>query len=289
VTGALTCSVAFADYEVMEAVRVAWRRLGEILVARGLITERDVARALAVQGQTGKRLGETLVELGLISPSQLSDAFVEQQGAGAVKEAGLFSGLWAAVREGHRDEGPGIAAGEHTPLQAGGVTRPGLPVDASNSVSARAGLERTDSKQVGGAADIVHEQAPDELSLEPQLGRPGQLAQIGEREPQVTTPQDQGTHRVEDGAELGTRSEQAEHELAVARLEAARTRAEESLENAQAELADMRARNDEPTPEIQTQLEEALALLLIARSEYELTSARLAETKRHSGAAVTGD
>ncbi len=44
----------------MEAARVPWRRLGEVLVGRGLITEQELERALAEQASTGERLGEIL-------------------------------------------------------------------------------------------------------------------------------------------------------------------------------------------------------------------------------------
>ena len=44
------------------------RSIGEILIARRMVTEHDVASARAIQRKTGrhKRLGETLIEMGLI-------------------------------------------------------------------------------------------------------------------------------------------------------------------------------------------------------------------------------
>jgi type IV pilus assembly protein PilB len=47
------------------------RRLGDLLVAEGLITEDQLAQALAQQKETGDKLGSTLVRLGLINEEQL--------------------------------------------------------------------------------------------------------------------------------------------------------------------------------------------------------------------------
>jgi general secretion pathway protein E len=47
------------------------RRLGEELIARGMIREADLANALALQGQNGGLLGLNLVRLGAVSEAQL--------------------------------------------------------------------------------------------------------------------------------------------------------------------------------------------------------------------------
>jgi type IV pilus assembly protein PilB len=47
-------------------------RLGELLVAEGLISADDLDRGLESQRATGLRLGETLVEMGLIAPIDLA-------------------------------------------------------------------------------------------------------------------------------------------------------------------------------------------------------------------------
>ncbi|MGA2472532.1 MAG: ATPase, T2SS/T4P/T4SS family, partial [Acidimicrobiales bacterium] len=44
---------------------------GSLLIRRGLVSEDDVAQALAVQDQTGKRIGETLVEMGALNQREL--------------------------------------------------------------------------------------------------------------------------------------------------------------------------------------------------------------------------
>lgn len=55
-------------------------RIGEMLVARGLVTEHDVAAALERQRSTGRRLGETLFEMGAISSFDLAAVLADRQG-----------------------------------------------------------------------------------------------------------------------------------------------------------------------------------------------------------------
>ncbi len=56
----------------------ARRRLGDIFVERGLISEDQLRHALAYQGETGGRLGEILVELGFITRIALAGVITEQ-------------------------------------------------------------------------------------------------------------------------------------------------------------------------------------------------------------------
>lgn len=56
------------------------RRLGEILVARGLLTEAELATALAEQEGSGRMFGEVVVSLGLLTSSAVADALGEQRG-----------------------------------------------------------------------------------------------------------------------------------------------------------------------------------------------------------------
>ncbi|HEX6724771.1 MAG TPA: hypothetical protein VF073_05965 [Gaiella sp.] len=56
----------------------SWRRLGEIFVERGFVTQEELDDALARQRQTGERLGEALVALGVISKFELAGALAEQ-------------------------------------------------------------------------------------------------------------------------------------------------------------------------------------------------------------------
>ena len=54
--------------------------LGEVLVARGVVTEAQVATALKQQAGSGKRLGEVLVEMGALDERGLVDALADYFG-----------------------------------------------------------------------------------------------------------------------------------------------------------------------------------------------------------------
>lgn len=54
------------------------RRIGEILVERGLVRAADIANALELQAQTGGLIGLNLVRLGAISENQLLEVLSEQ-------------------------------------------------------------------------------------------------------------------------------------------------------------------------------------------------------------------
>jgi type IV pilus assembly protein PilB len=56
----------------------AKRRLGDIFVERGLISDEQLQEALAVQRDTGGRLGEILVELGFVTRVALAGVITEQ-------------------------------------------------------------------------------------------------------------------------------------------------------------------------------------------------------------------
>jgi len=59
----------------------SWRRLGDIFVDRGFVSEDELNEALARQRQTGERLGEALVAQGVISKFELAGALAEQMAA----------------------------------------------------------------------------------------------------------------------------------------------------------------------------------------------------------------
>jgi hypothetical protein len=59
----------------------SWRRLGDIFVDRGFVTQEELDEALARQRQTGERLGEALVAQGVISKFELAGALAEQMAA----------------------------------------------------------------------------------------------------------------------------------------------------------------------------------------------------------------
>ncbi len=54
------------------------RRLGEVLVERGLVRPADIANALSLQAQNGGLIGLNLVRLGALSEAQLLDVLSEQ-------------------------------------------------------------------------------------------------------------------------------------------------------------------------------------------------------------------
>lgn len=56
----------------------AKRRLGDICVERGLISEEQLRQALVQQGESGAKLGEVLVELGFVTRVGLAGVLSEQ-------------------------------------------------------------------------------------------------------------------------------------------------------------------------------------------------------------------
>ncbi|UQV21942.1 GspE/PulE family protein [Vibrio sp. J383] len=54
------------------------KRLGDLLVEEGIITEAQVEQALAAQKNTGRKLGDALIELGFLSEQQML-SFLSQQ------------------------------------------------------------------------------------------------------------------------------------------------------------------------------------------------------------------
>ncbi|MDO4805527.1 MAG: GspE/PulE family protein [Lachnospiraceae bacterium] len=57
-----------------------YRRLGELLVANGTITEEELQKGLALQKGTKKRLGEVLIDNNIITETQMIDALRMQLG-----------------------------------------------------------------------------------------------------------------------------------------------------------------------------------------------------------------
>ncbi len=57
------------------------KRLGEILAAKGYVTEEQITRLLVRSKGTGKPIGEALVEAGHISREVLDEALEEQRRA----------------------------------------------------------------------------------------------------------------------------------------------------------------------------------------------------------------
>jgi type IV pilus assembly protein PilB len=57
---------------------VARQRIGELLVSASVITESDLARALATERAPGQKLGDVLVQLGIVSEAQLTQVLGQQ-------------------------------------------------------------------------------------------------------------------------------------------------------------------------------------------------------------------
>jgi hypothetical protein len=57
-----------------------WAPLGELLVERGLLSQRQLELALQEHQRTGRRLGEVLVAFGFVSHDALTNTLLEQVG-----------------------------------------------------------------------------------------------------------------------------------------------------------------------------------------------------------------
>ncbi len=69
------------DYSGLEDDDVPTKRLGEILIERGLVSQEDLQGALGTQ----KRVGQILVDEGLVEPSRVESALAEQEHIQAVR------------------------------------------------------------------------------------------------------------------------------------------------------------------------------------------------------------
>ena len=86
----------------------SWRRLGDIFVERGFVTQEELDEALVRQRQTGERLGEALVAQGVISKFELAGALAEQMavlGEPDAEEAAANGQPEATVHQLHARDG----------------------------------------------------------------------------------------------------------------------------------------------------------------------------------------
>ena len=65
------------------------KKLGEILLARGAVTEEDLEKALAEQGQPKAFLGQILLRRGVIKKRDLAEALEDQLGVPSVELSDL--------------------------------------------------------------------------------------------------------------------------------------------------------------------------------------------------------
>jgi hypothetical protein len=96
------CGKESADRKQVEAAENAWRPLGEVLVAKGLVTQDELELALVEQDESGRLLGAILVERGFVSGPALAVALAEQYGVELKTERGFGTGLWAEIDRRHR-------------------------------------------------------------------------------------------------------------------------------------------------------------------------------------------
>jgi hypothetical protein len=86
----------------VEPAENSWRPLGELLLAKELITKDELDRALSEQADTGRLLGAILVERGFVSGPALAIALADQHGVELSPERGFGTGLWAKIDKRHR-------------------------------------------------------------------------------------------------------------------------------------------------------------------------------------------
>ncbi|MCJ7751423.1 MAG: type II secretion system protein GspE, partial [Armatimonadetes bacterium] len=65
------------------------KKLGEILLAQGVVSEEDLEKALAEQGQTKAFLGQILLRRGVIKKRDLAEALEDQLGVPSVELSDL--------------------------------------------------------------------------------------------------------------------------------------------------------------------------------------------------------
>jgi hypothetical protein len=111
----------------VEAAENIWRPLGELLVAKGLVTREELEQALEEQADTGRLLGAILVERGYVSGPALAIALAEQYGVELKTERGFGTGLWAEIDRRHRQgRGQEEEDGEDNVVQLEPVKMPAL-------------------------------------------------------------------------------------------------------------------------------------------------------------------
>ena len=60
--------------------RVITKRIGEVLLERGVITQKELERALAQQKERGGLMGQVLIELGFVTEEEIALALTAQYG-----------------------------------------------------------------------------------------------------------------------------------------------------------------------------------------------------------------
>lgn len=79
-------------------------KIGALLVREGSVTASEIRSALRAQERTGRRLGDVLVARGVVSRPELARVLARQQGVQLVEEPGFGSGLRAALERAHQSK-----------------------------------------------------------------------------------------------------------------------------------------------------------------------------------------
>jgi hypothetical protein len=111
----------------MNAARIQWRPLGQMLVERGLLTPEELEEVLEAQQQSGRPLGQIIVDRKLISGPTLALTLAEQCGIELKTDTGFGTGLWSAIQRRHREENR-----RRTDLRA--VPAPAEPVEPEETL-----------------------------------------------------------------------------------------------------------------------------------------------------------
>jgi len=82
--------------------RYPWRRLGELLIERGVLDPYELEVALAHQRLTGELLGEVLVSRGIVSPVEVAAALAALNGVSVEPRAGAQASARAGNAGEHR-------------------------------------------------------------------------------------------------------------------------------------------------------------------------------------------
>jgi hypothetical protein len=166
----------------MNAADPGWRQLGAVLLEAGLLSEHDLAAALAEQQRSGRRLGEILVTRGLVSKAALANALAEQHGGLLRTEHGFGTGLRGLSGSPPAGSGPEQAAAS-PPLS---LTQPPEPPLSDEATSTVGGAEHAEGLET----------APGDLPGLPE--RPsGTTAAPPLTAVQTTSPEQQRDHECE--------------------------------------------------------------------------------------------
>src|ERR671918_2917311 len=82
----------------MEAAHHPWPALGALLLRDGLVREAELEAALTTQRGSGKRLGEVLVERGIVTRTQVARVLAEQHELPFIELAESEVQVEAAIR-----------------------------------------------------------------------------------------------------------------------------------------------------------------------------------------------